>query len=67
MPELREEGYYWVRVQFAICDSGGIIDEKWGLPEIARWQNLRWWTAGSQFEVPDQFAVEVLSERLRLA
>lgn len=61
---MREQGYYWVRVTEPVCDGGGIIDEVEAEPEIARWQDLRWYRMGMEGPVADQYEVRVLAPEL---
>lgn len=61
---MREPGYYWVRVTEPVCDRGGVVDEKTGDPEIARWEDLRWYRMGMEGPVADQYDVHVLAPEL---
>jgi hypothetical protein len=63
---MREPGYYWVRVTEPVCDGGGVVDEVTGPPEIARWEDLRWYRMGMEGPVADQYDVHVLYPELRV-
>lgn len=63
---MREPGYYWVTVTEPVCDGGGVIAETTGTPEIARWQDLRWYRMGMEGPVADQFDVHALLPEQRI-
>lgn len=63
---MREPGYYWVTVTEPVVDRGGVIGERTGVPEIARWHDLRWYRLGVEGPVADQYDVHVLLPELRI-
>lgn len=58
---LMEPGYYWVTVAEPIVEGFGVVDEKMGQPEVARFEDLRWYRTGMSGAVADQCVVHVLS------
>lgn len=57
---MTEPGFYWVRVQVPRVDSGGVVDEAWGEPEVGRYDGLDWYLTGMAGKVADQLGVDLL-------
>jgi hypothetical protein len=61
-----EAGFYWVTMSQPVCDGGGILDETWREPQIARFDGGRSWTVTGEGDyVPDQITVRPLSGPLQ--
>lgn len=62
--KLDEPGIYWIRYRVPVTDGGGVVDEHWSPPVLARKNGIDWYLLEGG-ELSDQCSpAEVLSERI---